>query len=79
MSHSSLQTLSTSLTSSTDPSSKHHPPLSALRAIAASPVEVTVAGLAATQIGRVVSGFKGEEAEAKWGKETAELAKVRSS
>lgn len=72
----SLSELKSQLVQSRDAASKYAPPIEVLKKLDSIPPSgITLAGLAESQIGKVVTSFKGEDSVSKWGQETADLAK----
>ncbi|GMH65098.1 hypothetical protein TrST_g3431 [Triparma strigata] len=72
----SLSELKSQLVQSRDAASKYAPPIEVLKKLDGIPPSgITLAGLAESQIGKVVTSFKGEDSVSKWGQETADLAK----
>jgi hypothetical protein len=71
-----VKELASQLKQSQDKASKYSPPMGVLTQVAALPDSaITIAILSSTQIGKVVNGLKSEESKAKWGEETAAMAK----
>ncbi|GMH75452.1 hypothetical protein TL16_g06770 [Triparma laevis f. inornata] len=72
----SLIELKSQLVQSRDSASKYAPPLEVLKKLDGIPPSgITLATLAESQIGKVVTSFKSEDTVTKWGQETADLAK----
>ena len=71
-----VKELTTQLRQSQDKASKYSPPMGVLQQVAALPdIAITIQILSTTKIGHVVNGLKSEESKAKWGEETAAMAK----